>query len=92
MLEHIGRLGYLQAVGHPDGIGRSLHQNRLLKLAHTGGQTRAAELAKFEPQRRHATLVALVVEGVATVTDEIVDLHGRMLGRIFDAAKQRHQQ
>ena len=92
VLEHIGRLKYLQAVDLPDGIGRSLHQNRLLKLAREGGQMRAAELAKFEPQRRYATLVALVVEGVATVTDEIVDLHDRILGRIFNAAKQRHQQ
>ncbi len=92
MLEHIERLKYLQAVDLPDGIGRSLHQNRLLKLAREGGQMRAAELAKFEPQRRYATLVALVVEGVATVTDEIVDLHDRILGRIFSAAKQRHHQ
>ena len=92
MLEHIERLKYLQAVDLPDGIGRSLHQNRLLKLAREGGQMRAAELAKFEPQRRYATLVALAVEGLATVTDEIVDLHDRILGRIFNAAKQRHQQ
>ncbi len=91
MLEHIERLKYLQAADLPDGIGRSLHQNRLLKLAREGGQMRAAELAKFEPLRRYGTLVALVVEGVATVTDEIVDLHDRILGRIFNAAKQRHQ-
>ncbi len=92
MLEHIERLKYLQAVDLPDGIGRSLHQNRLLKLAREGGQMRAAELAKFEPQRRYATLVALAVEGIATVTDEIVDLHDRILGRVLNAAKQRHQQ
>ncbi len=92
MLEHIERLKYLQAVDLPDGIGRSLHQNRLLKLAREGGQMPAAELAKFEPLRRYATLVALAVEGVATVTDEIVDLHDRILGRVFNAAKQRHQQ
>ena len=64
--------------------------NRLLKLAREGGQMRAAELAQFEPLRRCATLVTLVVEGVATVTDEIIDLHDRILGRIFNAAKQRH--
>lgn len=92
MLEHIERLKYLQTVDLPEGIGRSLHQNRLLKLAREGDQMRAAELVKFEPLRRYATLVALVVEGVATVTDEIIDLHDRILGRIFNSAKQRHQQ
>jgi hypothetical protein len=31
-------------------------------------------------QRRYATLVALAIEGMATVTDEIIDLHDRILG------------
>ena len=42
-----------------------------------------ADLAKFEPQRRYATLVALAIEGMATVTDEIIDLHDRILGKLF---------
>ena len=51
-----------------------------------------ADLAKFEPQRRHATLVALVIEGTTTVTDEIIDLHDRIIGKLFAAAKNKHQQ
>jgi hypothetical protein len=51
-----------------------------------------ADLAKFEPQRRYATLVALAIEGMATVTDEIIDLHDRILGKLFNAAKNKHQQ
>ncbi|VCV93867.1 Putative transposase (identified by ISEscan HMM) [Klebsiella pneumoniae] len=51
-----------------------------------------ADLAKFEPQRRYATLVALATEGMATVTDEIIDLHDRILGKLFNAAKNKHQQ
>ncbi|MCV5604153.1 Tn3 family transposase, partial [Escherichia coli] len=62
-------------------------QNRLLKIAREGGQMTPADLAKFEPQRRYATLVAL-----ATVTDEIIDLHDRILGKLFNAAKNKHQQ
>lgn len=34
-----------------------------------------AELARFEPRQRCATLVALSIEGMARVTDEIIDLH-----------------
>jgi hypothetical protein len=51
-----------------------------------------ADLAKFEAQRRYATLVALAIEGMATVTDEIIDLHDRILGKLFNAAKNKHQQ
>lgn len=43
-------------------------------------------------QRRYATLVALAVESMATVTDEIIGLHDRILGKLFNTAKHKHQQ
>ncbi len=92
ILEHIERLKAWQALDLPSGIERSVHQNRLLKIAREGGQMTPADLAKFEAQRRYATLVALAIEGMATVTDEIIDLHDRILGKLFNAAKHKHQQ
>jgi TnpA family transposase len=91
MLEHIERLKAWQALDLPAGIEHTVHQNRLLKIAREGGQMRAFDLAKFEPQRRYATLVALAVEGTATVIDEIIDLHDRIIGKLFNAAKHKHQ-
>jgi hypothetical protein len=76
----------------PVGIERLIHQNGLLKIAREGGQMTAADLMKFEPQRRYATLVALVIEGTGTVTDEIIDLHDRIVGKLFNAAKDKHQE
>ena len=92
MLEHIDRLKSWQALDLPTGIERLVHQNRLLKIAREGGQMTPADLAKFEPQRRYASLVALAIEGMATVIDEIIDLHDRILGKLFNAAKHKHQQ
>jgi len=92
MLEHIDRLHTLRALDLPTGIEREIHQNRLLKLARQGGQMTAADLTKFEPQRRYATLVAVAVEQMATVTDEIIDLHDRIVGKLFNAAKSKHQE
>ncbi len=86
MLEHIERLKSWQALDLPAGIERQVHQNRLLKIAREGGQMTPADLAKFEVQRRYATLVALAIEGMATVTDEIIDLHDRIIGKLFNAA------
>ena len=91
MLEHIERLKVWQALDLPIGVDRLIHQNRLLKIAREGGQMTPADLAKFEPQRRYATLVALAIEGMATVTDEIIDLHDRIMGKLFNDAKKRHQ-
>ncbi|MDX9718706.1 MAG: Tn3 family transposase [Thauera sp.] len=92
MLDHIERLKTFQALGLPEGIGRNVHQNRLLKLAREGAQMSPADLAKFESERRCATLVAVVLEGMATVTDEIIDLHDRILVKLFSTAKNKHQQ
>ena len=92
MLEHIERLKAWQALDLPAGIERLVHQNRLLKIAREGAQMTPADLGKFEPQRRYASLVALAVEGMATVTDEIIDLYDRIIGKLFNAAKRKHQQ
>ena len=92
MNAHIERLKTLLAIELPNGIERNVHQNRLLKIAREGGQMQVTDLAKFETQRRYATLVALVIEGMATVIDEIIDLHDRIMGKLFAAAKNKHQQ
>jgi len=63
-----------------------------MKLAREGAAMTPADLGKFEPQRRYATLVALAIEGQATVTDEIVDLHDRIIGKFFNTAKNKHAQ
>ena len=92
VLVHIDRLEKLRALRLPDGVDRLVHQNRLLKIAREGAQMTAADLAKFETQRRYATMVALVVEATATVTDEIIDLHDRVIIRLMALAKTKHQE
>jgi TnpA family transposase len=91
MMEHIDRLKTLQALDLPTGIEQQVHQNRLLKIARDGSQMTAQHLRDFKPARRYATIVALVLEATATTTDEIVDLHDRIIGKIFNAAKNKHQ-
>lgn len=92
MLEHIERLKVWQALDLPSCIEQLVHQNRLLKIAREGDQMTPADLAKFEPHRRYATLTALAIEGMATVTDEIIDLHDRIIGKLFNTAKHKHQE
>jgi len=92
ILEHIERLKKLHALQLPEHLNYSgVHQNRLLKIAREGGQMTPYDLAKFESTRRYATLVALVIENTATITDEIIDLHDRIIGKLFNAAKNKHQ-
>lgn len=48
-----------------------------------------ADLAKIESERRYATLTTLALEGAATVIDEIIDLHDRIMNKLFNAAKNK---
>ena len=92
ILEHIERLKVVRALELPEQASRSIHQNRFLKIAREGGQMTTQHLAELEQERRHATLVALLLESKATVTDEIVDMHDRSIGKLFNRAKRRQEQ
>jgi TnpA family transposase len=92
MLEHIERIKVLKALALPEETGRDVHQNRLLKIAREGAQMTSRDIANLEEDRLCGTLVALVVEGTATVTDELIDLHDRIMGKMFNAAKNKHEQ
>jgi hypothetical protein len=46
------RLKTFQKLALPAGIGRDIHQNRLLKMAREGGRMTPQDLAKFEVKRR----------------------------------------
>lgn len=92
MNEHIDRLTTWRALDLPWATGRLVHRNRLLKLAREGASMTAADLSKFEPARRYATLFAMATESMATVTDEIIDLHDRIIGRLIRTAQNKQNQ
>ena len=90
ILAHLDRLKAVRAIGIPAGTGRAVHSGRLAKLAREGGQMTSQHLRDLEPNRRHATLIAVVLDTQATLIDEIIDLHDRHLGAVFSKAKRTH--
>ena len=90
VLAHIERLKVIRDLGLPNGLERAVHQNRLLKLAREGGQMTAQHLRDLESKRRCATLVALILDTRATLIDEIIDLHDRIMGTLFNRATRHH--
>lgn len=92
ILEHIERLNTFKTLALPDGIGRLIHQNRLLKIAREGTQMTPKDLKDFHDNRRYATMIAIVLEGMATITDELIDLHDRVMMKLFSTAQHKHQQ
>jgi hypothetical protein len=78
-------------LGLSSEASHKLHQNRLLQLAREAGQTAVYQLKEYEQARRHGTLVALMIETAATLTDEIIDLHDRLIGSFFTKSKNKYE-
>lgn len=89
VLQHIDRLNAIEALALPEGVERTVHQNRLLKLAREGRKMSSRDLADFAPARRYATMVCVLTEARATIIDEIIELHERILGGMFSRAKRQ---
>lgn len=88
----LARLHRIRALNFAPGIEHAVHRNRLLKLARTAEQTSGQHMKRFEETQRYAHLVALLLETRATLTDEILAMHDRIMGKLFARAKRKHQE
>jgi len=70
--------------------GHRVHQARLAQLVREASRTTVQNLAGFERQRRHATLVAVSLDLAADLTDKAIDLFDRLIGAMFRKAEARH--
>jgi hypothetical protein len=91
VLVHIERLKAIRELGLPPDIASTIHQNRLLQLAREGGQTAVDQIEEYEADRRHATLIAILLDTSATLTDEVLNLHDRLIGSFFTKAKHKYE-
>jgi hypothetical protein len=57
-----------------------------------GGQTAVYQIEEYETDRRHATLVAIMLDTTATLADKILDLHDHLIGSFFTKAKHKFEQ
>ena len=90
MLGVIGRLEHVRALGIEPARGQVVHQARLAQLAREAGRTTVQHVAGYERQRRHATLVATILDLSASLTDQTMDLFDRLVGAMFRKAEGRH--
>ena len=92
VLAHLDRLHRIREVKLPANLGQAVHQSRLAQLAREGAQMSAQHLRDLENRRRHATLIAVLLDTEATITDQTLDMHDRIVGRMFNEAKRKHEQ
>jgi TnpA family transposase len=92
ILLHIERLQHIRNLELRSDLAQLIHQNRLLQLAREGAATTPQHIARFDDPRRYGTLVAVLLEASSTLTDEILDLHDRFVGSIFNKARRRRDE
>ncbi len=90
ILSHITRLKFINSLQPDFEVEKEIHQNRLLKIAREGNQMTAQHLKDLEAKRRYATIVAILLDVKSTLIDEIIDMHGKIIGAMFNKAKKRH--
>ena len=81
----------LSAIGLDPACAEGVHPERLRKLAREGARFTAQHLRALSPLRRHATLVATVLDTITRLTDDTVALFERAIGRMFRRAEIREQ-
>ncbi len=79
----VDKLDFVRALGLPPDPGVGIHNNRLSQLAREGAKTTPQHLRRFDADHRHATLVAYLSERAATLADEALDMHDRLVGEML---------
>lgn len=75
----------------PDA-GQRIHQNRFLQLSQEGERYTPQMLSRFEPQRRWAILVTLLLERSATLVDQALAMHDRIIGKLMSRSERTHKE
>ncbi len=88
VLKMVEKLKFIRDLSLPAEAGRLVHQNRLLQLAREGTKMKPQHLARSDPQRRYATLVAFLTETSQTLTDETLEMHDRLIGSLLGAGER----
>ena len=88
----LARLHRIRSIGFPPGLEHAVHRNRLQKMARIAERTTLQHMKRFAAPQRYAYLVALLLETRATLTDEILVMHDRIMGKLFAKAKRKHQE
>lgn len=85
------RLETLRAIGLDMGASKLVHPERLRRLNQEGGRLTAQHLRALRATRRHAVLVATVLEMQVSLTDDAVLMFERLLGQMYRRVERREE-
>lgn len=85
--ELIEKLIFVRSFAIDPGAGSTIHPDRLRQLVREGRASSAYLLDRYSPHRRHAILVALLLDLEARLTDAALEMADRLIGGAFTRAR-----
>ena len=73
-------------------LAQRMPERRLRQLSREGSRMTAQHLAEQAPARRRGLLVAIALDLMASLTDDAIDMHDRMVGHLFRKAENRQHE
>ncbi|MFD2610268.1 hypothetical protein ACFSR9_12595, partial [Deinococcus taklimakanensis] len=87
----LSRLDAIRALDLPLDAGAHIHPNRLRLMAREGAQITPQHFRDLEAERRYALLMASLLDRAESLTDEILDLHDRILLNMNRQSRHRQE-
>jgi Domain of unknown function (DUF4158) len=91
LMRLVEQRGMLSTIAIDPACVDGIHPERLRKLAREGARFTAQHQRALSPLRRRATLVSTVLDTITRLTDDIVALFDRAVGRVLRRAEIREQ-
>ena len=91
ILALLSRLDAIRALDLPLDAGAHIHPNRLRLMAREGAQITPQHFRDLEAERRYALLMASLLDRAESLTDEILDLHDRILLNMNRQSRHRQE-
>jgi Domain of unknown function (DUF4158) len=79
ILRRLDRLRALRSIGIPSDWARKVHQDRLLQMARQAADMNVSHLRQLKPKRRYATLMAIVLDTMPMLSDQILEMHNELV-------------
>jgi hypothetical protein len=86
------KLGVIRTIGLNHGIGSTVHQSRLQQLAREGARYSLQHLNRFREEKRQSLLVAFLIRTAQEFTDQGIDMHDQIIGRLFNRSERKQQE
>ena len=83
----LDRLRQVRKIGIPPDIADRIHTDRFRQYVREGRASPAYMIERYTPSRRHATLLAFLIDVEERLTDSALEMADKLIGGIFTRAK-----